>query len=70
MVAYYSFYIYLLMMCCGLFVAMISIRKKNVERALTMLIVILLAWIGLSSNLNEWYGVFAVINHIAVNSWG
>lgn len=70
MVAYYSFYVYLLMMCCSLFAAMLSIRKKNIERALTMLIVILLAWIGLSSNLNEWYRVFAIVHHIAVDSWG
>lgn len=70
MVAYYSFYIYILMMSGSLFVGMLSVRRKNVERALTMLIVVLLALIGLSSNLNEWYRVYAGIRHIVVNSWG
>jgi hypothetical protein len=70
MIAYYSFYVYLLMMSGSLFVGMVSIRRKNVEQALTMLIVVLLALIGLSSNLNEWYRVFAGIHHIMVDSWG
>ena len=70
MVAYYSFYVYLFMMACSLFISIMSVRQKNVERALTMLIVALLAWIGLSSNLNEWYRVFAGIHHIVVDSWG
>lgn len=70
MVAYYSFYIYILMMSGSLFVGMLSVRRKNVERALTMLIVVLLALTGLSSNLNEWYRVYAGIRHIVVNSWG
>ena len=70
MIAYYNFYVYLLMMSGSLFVGMVSIRRKNVERALTMLIVVLLALIGLSSNLNEWYRVFAGIHNIVVDSWG
>jgi hypothetical protein len=70
MIAYYSFYVYLLMMSGSLFIGIVSIRRRNVERALAMLIVVLLAWIGLSSNLNEWYRVFAGIHHIAVDSWG
>jgi len=70
MIAYYSFYAYLLMLYCSLFVGIVSVRRRNTERALTMLIVILLAWIGLSSNLNEWYRVFAGVHNIVVNSWG
>lgn len=70
MVAYYSFYIYVLMMSVSLFIGIVSVRRRNMERALTMLIVALLAWIGLSSNLNEWYRVFAGIYNITVASWG
>jgi len=70
MVAYYSFYVDILIMSGSLFVGTLSVRLKNVERALTMLIVVLLALIGLASNLNEWYRVFAGIHHIVVDSWG
>jgi hypothetical protein len=58
------------MMSGGLFIGMLSVRRKNAERALTMLIVVLLALIGLSSSLNEWYRVFAGIHNIVVDSWG
>lgn len=70
MITYYFFYIEFLMLSYGLFVGLTAIRKKDVERALTMLIVVLMAWIGLACDLDQWYRVFVAIHDIPVESWG
>ena len=70
MIAYYSFYVYFLLLCCGLFIGMVAVRRRNMERALTMLIVVLLAFIGLSANLDQWWWMFVAVFQIKVGSWG
>lgn len=70
MVTYYSFYVYILMLASSLFAGMLAVRRRNLERALTMLIVVLLAWIGLAASIDEWFRIFAGIYHIVVPNWG
>jgi hypothetical protein len=58
-VSYYLFLANLAMLYSGLFVGIVSIRRKDAESALIMLIIILLAFIGLSVHYVEWLRVYS-----------